>query len=83
MKKYTFIVAVTLLFGAYNASAQSTEQNQTENKEKLEKREVKVKNKATLKPAESKKSVSSKTKTLQRTRIEDKKVTPVRKEEDQ
>jgi hypothetical protein len=81
MKKYTFIVAVTLLFGAYNTSAQNTEKNQAEKGEALEKKEVKVKNKVTLKAAHPTKSVSAKKTNIQKARIEEKNVAPAKKEE--
>lgn len=82
MKKYTFLIASTLLFGVYNASAQHTEKNEMEHKEGVEKTEVKVKNKATLKPAQSKKYVSSEKKTVQKVRVKKTKVRAVKKEED-
>ena len=82
MTKYTFIIATVLLFGAFNASAQNTEKSETKNTVKLEKKEVQLKNKTTLKPAQSKKSVSSEKRTIQKARVEKKKVEPIKKEED-
>jgi hypothetical protein len=81
MNKYTFVVTIALLFGAYNVSAQNTEKNQPENEEGLKKTEVK-KSEVTLKPAEPQKVDSSKKRAIQKARIEEKKATPVKKEED-
>jgi len=82
MKKYTFVVTVVLMFGALNVSAQNTEKNQTQNKEELQKKEVK-KTEATLKPAQTRKAVSPKNRVVQKGRIEEKKVAPIKKEQDQ
>ena len=80
MKKYTFLIVSTLMFGAFNAAAQSAEKNGK--KVEVEKTEVKLKNEATLKPAQSKKSVSSEKRTVQKARVKKANVQPIKKEED-
>lgn len=73
-----------LMFGAFNASAQQSEKNEAQQSEGIEKQEVKVKkNKATLKAAQPKTSISSEKRVVQKARVEKKKVEPIKKEEDQ
>lgn len=81
MKKHTTLIAIALLFGAFNLSAQSTEKNQVEKKE-IEKEEVKVKSQATITPAKPVKAVSSQKRTIQKARVEEKETAPIKKEED-
>lgn len=80
MKKYTFLIVSTLMFGTFNAAAQSTEKNGK--KVEVEKTEVKLKNEATLKPAQSKKQLSTEERTIQKARVKKANIQPMKKEED-